>query len=86
MNMSAVPSFAKRLEAVGHILDQRGTISEIVVQQADAGFIVHGLELAWGQERANVAAVSIVIEPEELDAALAARATEPVAPAKRWWS
>ena len=78
-------SFAKRPEAVGRILDERGSTAEILVQLTDAGFVVHGFELKRGREQPTTHFVSIVIEAVELNTAMAAATPTPEPAVKQWW-
>jgi hypothetical protein len=79
---------ARRLQAVGHILDQRGAFKEVLVHQADDGFIVHALAAHWGTEQSQWTPTTILIEESEVRDALASLALPVGAPAKaekRWW-
>jgi hypothetical protein len=77
-------SFARQLEAVGHILDGRAApLKEVCVLQAGDGFLVHAFEPAFGREHSSYAPVTIPIEAEEVRAAID-RMAAPAA-GKSWW-
>lgn len=81
-------SLARQLQAVGHILDERGAFKEVLVHQADDGFIVHALEIQWGHGQSVWTPVTILIEANEVKETIEGIAL-PAAPAakaeRRWW-
>jgi hypothetical protein len=61
-----------RLQALGRILDRQASPKEICVLQSGDGFVVHLLAATNAYEGASYAPTTLVIEPEEVAAAVAA--------------
>ena len=66
--------YERRLQALGRILDRQASPKEICVLQSGDGFVVHLLAATNAHEGASYAPTTLVIEPEDVTAALAALA------------
>jgi hypothetical protein len=66
--------YERRLQALGRILDRQASPKEICVLQSGDGFVVHLLAATNAYEGASYAPTTLVIEPEEVTAVLAAMA------------
>ena len=64
--------YERRLQALGRILDKQAAPKEVCVLQSGDGFVVHLLTATNASEGTSYAPTTLVIEPEEVTAVIAA--------------